>query len=108
MRQAEALVIPSIYESLSLVLLESFALKVPVIASAGSDVLKDHIDSSKGGWYYKEYDEFKNILEAITKNKEESKRKGELGFAYVQQNYTWPRVMEHYQQAIEDVSRQAV
>jgi glycosyltransferase involved in cell wall biosynthesis len=104
MKQAEALIIPSVYESLSLVLLESFALKVPVIAPVESEVLKDHIDSSGGGWYYKDYSEFKHIMNEVVKNDVINSHKGEAGFNYVQQNYTWSKVLEQYDHAIADVS----
>jgi glycosyltransferase involved in cell wall biosynthesis len=104
MKQAEALIIPSVYESLSMVLLESFALKVPVIAPVESEVLKDHIDSSDGGWYYKDYSEFKHIMHEVVKNDGIKSQKGEAGFNYVQQNYTWSKVLEQYDHAIADVS----
>jgi glycosyltransferase involved in cell wall biosynthesis len=103
LKQAQALIIPSVYESLSLVLLESFALHIPVIATEGSEVLTDHIDSSNGGWHYKDYDEFATIIQSVIHNKEENKRKGEAGFTYVTKNYTWENVLHSFDEAIADV-----
>jgi glycosyltransferase involved in cell wall biosynthesis len=105
LKQAQALVIPSIYESLSLVLLESFACHVPVVANGGAEVLKDHIDISKGGWYFNSYDDFKEIVHQIITDKEGNNIKGTAGYEYVMANYTWDAVLHQFEEAIEDVSK---
>ncbi len=103
LKQAEALVVPSAYESLSLALLESFACKIPVIANGKTEVLKDHIDKSGGGWCYENEEDFINIMNEINQNKEEKILKGKKGYQYVTSNYTWENVLKVYDEAIKDV-----
>ncbi len=101
MKQATALVVPSKYESLSLVLLESFACKVPVLANKNCEVLKDHINLSNGGWLYNTKEDFiKNLQYIYTNNTD---KKAINGLKYVKENYTWNKVMDAYDNAIDFV-----
>ena len=59
---ATVIVVPSPYESLSLLALESFAVGTPILANARSEVLVDHCRKSHAGLYYADRDEF---LEAL-------------------------------------------
>ncbi|MFN0083152.1 MAG: glycosyltransferase family 4 protein [Ferruginibacter sp.] len=104
MKQAEALVMPSKFESLSLVMLESFACKVPVIANAESDVLKDHINKSNGGWIYNNFPSFSNALNSVIEN-ENNEEKGLAGYRYVMENYTWEKVLTNFDNAIAYVAK---
>ena len=101
MKQAEALIIPSKYESLSIVLLESFACQTPVLANENCEVLKDHILNSDGGWLYKGQHEFSEKLKIIQKEKDTLKAK--LGNDYVKKNYSWPKVLAEFDDAIDYV-----
>lgn len=103
LKQAEALVIPSAYESLSLALLESFACKVPVIANGKTEVLKDHIQDSGGGWCYQNECDFISILSTVSDNSKLNKEKGMNGYEYVKSNYRWNGVLESYLEAIKDI-----
>ena len=46
---------PSRFESLSMVVLEAFAMEKPVLVHQDCEVMKDHIDMSNGGFYYNDY-----------------------------------------------------
>lgn len=100
---ATSLIMSSKYESLSLVLLESFACYVPVIANGYSEVLRDHINISNGGWYYNNYADFKNSLNELLNNNAIAKEKAINGFKYVSTNYTWEELIRKYDNAIEDI-----
>ena len=102
MKHAEALIIPSKYESLSLVVLESFACKVPVIANGECEVLKDHIVDSNGGWTYTNEDEFSAVLKKVIAGTE-NVEKGLNGCKYVTNNYSWQKAMNVFDEAIEYV-----
>ena len=105
MKHAEALIIPSKYESLSLVVLESFACKVPVIANGECEVLKDHIVNSNGGWTYTNEEEFSTVLKKVIEGTE-NKQKGLNGYEYVTNNYSWQKAMNIFDEAIEYVVKQ--
>ena len=100
MKHAEALIIPSKYESLSLVVLESFACKVPVIANAECEVLKDHIVNSNGGWTYTNEEEFSSVLKKVIEGTE-NEQKGLDGYKYVTNNYSWQKAMTVFDDAID-------
>ena len=82
-KHAHCLIMPSKFESLSLVLLESFACKVPVIANGNTEVLKDHILISEGGWCYYNYNTFQKCLKILLNNRTIAKQRGENGYKYV-------------------------
>ncbi len=102
MKHAEALIIPSKYESLSLVVLESFACKVPVIANGECEVLKDHIENSNGGWTYSNENEFTTVLKKVIEGSE-NEEKGLNGYDYVTKNYSWQKAMTIFDDAIDFV-----
>src|SRR6185295_1209275 len=58
MAGARAVVCPSPYESLSIVLLEGMALGTPALATTRSEVLTDHCRRSNAGLWYANAEEF--------------------------------------------------
>ena len=66
MAAAEVLIMPSYYESLSMVALEAWALGKPVLANGRCDVLKGQCLRSNAGLFYENYAEFAETLHAIT------------------------------------------
>ncbi len=62
---ATVVVVPSPYESLSLLALESFAVGTPILANARSEVLVDHCHKSNAGLYYADRDEFMECLKLL-------------------------------------------
>ena len=102
MLQAETLIMPSKHESLSLVVLESFACKVPVVVNGECDVLKDHIIASNGGWTFTNKEEFLTVLKKVKEGRE-NKQKGLNGYEYVSKNYSWRTAMEVFDEAIDFV-----
>ena len=59
---ADLLVMPSRYESLSMVTLEAWWAERPVLANARCDVLRGQCQRSNAGLYYSSYDEFREAL----------------------------------------------
>ena len=88
----EILIQPSKYESLSMVLLEAFSLKKPVIVNKECDVLKEHCDVSNGGLYFDDYESFSHIIDKLLNNADLRKEYGENGFKYVNDNYSWSKI----------------
>ena len=102
---ASALVIPSRYESLSLVLLEAMLLRTPVIANAQCEVLADHIAHSGAGLAYRGQTGLVRAMAAVQAlNAAGRERWAALGAAYVQRSCSWPHVLQQYADAVDAVS----
>lgn len=103
---AKCLVLPSEYESLSLVVLEAFKLGRPVIVNGKCEVLKAHCKKSNAGLYYKNYYEFSHTLSYLLKNKKISDEMGKNGINYVNNNYTWDKIIERLENLITYVTKE--
>lgn len=102
---AAALVIPSRYESLSMVLLEAMLLHTPVIANGDCEVLAAHVRDSGAGLAYRGARGLRQALRQVAAlPAAERQRQGQRGAAYVQRQCAWPRVLALYDEAIERVS----
>jgi len=97
---ATVVVVPSPYESLSLLALESFAVGTPVLANARSDVLVDHCVRGNAGLYYADRDEFVECLKLLMADVQLRERLGRNGRDYVRQNYRWDVILGKYERMI--------
>lgn len=68
MKNAVAFIHPSAFESLGIVLLESFMMETPALVNRKSDVLHEHIVNSEAGYSYDSYDEFSQALRMLCGN----------------------------------------
>ena len=94
---ATVVVVPSPYESLSLLALESFAVGTPILANARSEVLVDHCVKSNAGLYYSDRDEFTECLKLLVGDQRLRARLGRNGRDYVRKNYRWDVILEKYE-----------
>ena len=101
---ARAVICPSPYESLSIVLLEGMALGTPALATARSAVLLDHCRRSNAGLWYRDPDEFVEALDLLVREERLREALGANGRAYVRQGYRWDAVIERYRSLIEAVA----
>ncbi|WP_419788681.1 glycosyltransferase family 4 protein [Mucilaginibacter sp. SP1R1] len=104
LKGATALIIPSFYESLSMVTLESMAYGIPVIANEQCEVLKDHINNSKAGFLYHDFNTFQQAINTLTNPGVDITTLGQNAQKYVTENYTWPVVIEKINKAINFVA----
>jgi glycosyltransferase involved in cell wall biosynthesis len=93
---ADLLIMPSYFESLSMVALEAWALGRPVLANGRCDVLKGQCIRSGAGLYYESYEEFVEALYALESNGPLHTRLGTNGRVYFSRNYTWPVIEGKY------------
>jgi glycosyltransferase involved in cell wall biosynthesis len=94
---ATVVVVPSPYESLSLLALESFAVGTPVLANARSDVLVDHCHRSNAGLYYADRDEFTECLKLLVADQRLRSALGRNGRDYVRKHYRWDVILSKYE-----------
>jgi len=94
---ATLVAVPSPYESLSLLALESFAVGTPVLANARSDVLVDHCVRSNAGLYYADRDEFVECLKLLAADERLREAMGQNGRHYVRRNYRWDVILGKYE-----------
>jgi glycosyltransferase involved in cell wall biosynthesis len=103
---AELLVMPSYFESLSMVALEAWALGRPVLANGRCDVLKGQCIRSNGGLYYDNFAEFNEALRAIDFNPALAAALGRNGRDYFARHYSWPVIERKYVDMLERLKRE--
>jgi hypothetical protein len=101
MAAADLLIMPSYFESLSMVALEAWALGKPVLANARCDVLKGQSIRSNAGLFYDGRAEFVEALLAIEQNRWLANSLGRNGREFFREHYDWPVVVRKYLDVIE-------
>lgn len=104
MKGAVALVQPSQFESLSIVALEALAVGTPLIVNSACHVLKGHCVRSSAGLFYDNYLEFEAELNALVERPGLRNAMSVNAKAYIEENYTWDRIMRDLRDAIEIVA----
>jgi glycosyltransferase involved in cell wall biosynthesis len=92
----DALAMPSRFESLSMVTLEAWWARRPVLANAKCAVLRGQCLRANAGLYYSSYDEFREALRLLETNAELRAALGENGRRYFEQNYAWDVIERKY------------
>ena len=100
---ATVVVVPSPFESLSLLALESFAVGTPILANARSEVLVDHCRRSNAGLYYADRDEFVECLKLLMADVQLRAAMGRHGRDYVRRHYRWDVILGKYDRMIATV-----
>jgi glycosyltransferase involved in cell wall biosynthesis len=90
---ARALMMPSPYESLSMVLLEAWNHGLPALVNARCKVLRGQVERADGGLYYGNAVEFVSALDYLLEHSDAARQLGRQGLAYVDREYRWPIVM---------------
>jgi len=96
------LVNPSKHESLSLVLLEAWTLKKPVLVTYKSDVMRGQCMRSSGGLWFRDFFDFEQCIGALM-DKDINAVLGQNGYNYVLKNYTWNVVTKKLNNIYENV-----
>ena len=107
MAGAVAVVQSSMMESFSIVTLEAFSVGSPVLANGGSKVLVDHCRKSNAGFYYRDYEEFEELLHLLLNDKSLRRDLGKNGKRYVKNTYGWSKLLPKYELAFRSATRPA-
>jgi glycosyltransferase involved in cell wall biosynthesis len=100
---ATVVVVPSPYESLSLLALEAFAVGTPVLANARSEVLVDHCLRSNAGLFYADRDEFVEALRLLMFDDALRAAMGRNGRDYIRKNYRWDVILAKYERLLAKI-----
>ncbi len=99
-RAMDVLVMPSRYEAFSLTLLEAMACGIPFL---GSDVGGNRmLAETGGGWLFEpeSVSSLSSCLHGIIDNPPAMKARGEIGFRYVQERFSWVASAERLESII--------
>ena len=100
---ATIVVVPSPYESLSLLALEAMAVGTPVLCNGRSDVLVEHCLKSNAGLFYTDREEFIAGAQLLLGDERLRRAMGRNGKEYVKRNYRWDVIMSKYDRLIAAV-----
>jgi hypothetical protein len=103
---ADVLIMPSRFESLSMVALEAWAMGKPVLANAKCDVLQGQCLRSNAGLFYANYPEFAETLRAIDTTPSLQAALGRNGRAFFERHYAWPVIIQKYVDMLSQLSRE--
>lgn len=100
---ARALVLPSEFESLSMVVLEAMSVRTTVLVNGKCPVLRGHVIKSNGAFYYDNYYEFEGQLNYLYSNEDVVEKMKDNAIKYVEENYRWDIITKKFLKLIEDI-----
>ena len=103
---SDLLIMPSYFESLSMVALEAWALGKPVLANGRCDVLRGQCIRSNAGLYYESYEEFVEALYSLESNGPLNTRLGRNGRDFFKRHYAWPVIERKYLDMFDQLKKQ--
>jgi glycosyltransferase involved in cell wall biosynthesis len=94
---ANTVIVPSLYESLSMIALEAWWMGRPVLVNGRCEILKQQCRHSNGGLYYHIYEEFQAALNLLLADSQLRQTLGRQGRRFVAHNYRWDIIAAKYQ-----------
>lgn len=95
---------PSKNESFSLVIMESWICKRPVLVHEECNVTKHFAVASNGGLYFKNYFDFEGAVNFVLENPEVADVMGMSGREFVLSNFSWDVIVESYMSYFREVA----
>lgn len=87
---------PSFFESFSIVIMESWLAKRPVLVSEQCKVTTNFCLENNGGLYFDSYGLFKATVSYLLEHRDVSDQMGQNGFEYVQKNFVEESIKNKY------------
>ncbi len=92
---------PSINESFSIVVMESWLCLTPVLVHSKCAVTKDHCIKGNSGLYFENFEEFEGCINFYLNYAQLGKKMAISGKRYVEENFNWDRIVEKYVRFLE-------
>ena len=103
-RDALVAVSPSALESFSLVVVEAWVDRVPVLVNGSCGPTREHAERSGGGLWFQSYPEFEAALHRLVTDAALRTALGQRGRDYVDAHFQWPVVIARYDAFLESVA----
>lgn len=104
LKAATVVVLPSQFESLSIMILESWLVETPVLVNAHSAVLKQQARHSNGGLYYSSYEEFAAAMNLLLQQPTLRQTLGRQGRRFVRRRYDSAQIISHYGNIVDQLA----
>lgn len=92
---------PSVNESFSIVLMESWLAGRPVLVHGGCNVTRYHAQESNGGLWFEDYLTFEECVRWLLDHPAGADAMAVSGKSYVLRNYSWEHVLRRFEMALE-------
>ena len=103
-RDALVSVSPSALESFSLVVVEAWVDRVPVLVNASCGPTREHCERSGGGLWFGSYPEFESVLDRLVADGDLRAELGSRGRQYVDGHFQWPVLIRRYAEFLTTVA----
>jgi glycosyltransferase involved in cell wall biosynthesis len=103
LQAATAVIQPSRYESLSIIILQAWLVGTAVMVNSQCTVTRQQCQRSNGGLYYSSYDEFAAIVNRLQGTPSLRAALGRQGQRFVQTTYNWDAILSQYQAIFMEV-----
>jgi glycosyltransferase involved in cell wall biosynthesis len=100
-----ALVMPSYFESFSIVLLDAWAQRRPVLVQGHCDVLDGQVRRSGGGLPYRGFGEFEAALDLLGEDEDVRTQLGLAGRRHTEEHYDWDVLLGRYERFLDSIVR---
>lgn len=101
---AKIVLIPSEYESYSIIATEAMAIGIPILVNEKCSVLKGHCIRSNAGLFFSNYDEFFECIQLILTNKKIREKMANNGKSYVKDSYNWSKIEKKYSTILDNIA----
>jgi glycosyltransferase involved in cell wall biosynthesis len=95
---------PSVHESFSLVIMESWLMGTPILVHGDCAVTTEHCRRANGGLYFSNYPEFAATVTYLLDHPQIAQTMGRLGARYVLANYQWDTIIDKYHHVLAEVA----
>jgi glycosyltransferase involved in cell wall biosynthesis len=95
---------PSLNESFSIVIMESWLQAVPVLVHKDCEVTRDHVNDSGGGYCFDDQSSFDQAISDLLRSADDRMTMGNKGRTYVLNRYSDRRIAKSFGEAVQKLS----